>query len=58
VVDCSGWPFLAGMTAITPFRRRGEDGCWDALKLHPISRPRCYWAKLLVNGGSGYLQCR
>ena len=51
--------FFAGMTAIErSFAAEGEDGCWDALKLYPISPAKVYWAKLLVNGiALAALQC-
>jgi heme exporter protein B len=42
--------FFAGMTAIDrSFAAEREDGCWDALKLYPLSPAKLYWAKLLVN---------
>jgi heme exporter protein B len=51
--------FFAGMTAIDrSFASEREDGCWDGLKLFPLSPATLYWAKLLVNAVAlAVLQC-
>ena len=51
--------FFAGMTAIDrSFASEREDGCWDGLKLYPLSPATVYWAKLLVNAiALAVLQC-
>ena len=51
--------FFAGMTAIDrSFAAEREDGCWDGLKLYPVSPAIVYLAKLLANAVAlGALQC-
>jgi heme exporter protein B len=50
---------FAGMVAIDrAFTSEREDGCWDGLRLYPLSLATVYWAKLLVNVVAvGALQC-
>lgn len=50
---------FAGMTAIeSSFASERADGCWDNLKLYPVSPTIVYLAKLLANViALGVLQC-
>lgn len=51
--------FFAGMTAIDrSFASEREDGCWEGLKLYPVSPAVIYFAKLSVNVAAlAVLQC-
>ena len=51
--------FFAGMTAIDrSFASEREEGCWEGLKLYPISPTTVYLAKLMVNAVAlAVLQC-
>jgi heme exporter protein B len=51
--------FFAGMTAIDrSFASEREEGCWEGLKLYPISPTAVYLAKLMVNAVAlALLQC-
>ena len=50
---------LRGVTAIDrSFASEHEDGCWDGLRLFPVSPVTVYWAKMLVNAlAVAVLQC-
>ena len=42
--------FFAGLTAIDrSCASEREDGCWDGLRLYPLSPVAIYWAKLAAN---------
>jgi len=51
--------FFAGMTAIDrSFASEREEGCWEGLKLYPISPTTVFLAKLIVNAVAlAVLQC-
>ena len=51
--------FFGGVTAIDrSFASEHEDGCWDGLRLFPVSPVTVYWAKMLVNAlAVAVLQC-